>query len=167
MCWFALGRVRRITPAKGRGRQQKRRLAVVLPSTTQSPLMLMLHRLLKHIRHLPPWLWRTTAWALAAAILTVSLVTPPDIGEVPGGSDKVVHVAMYAILSYAFVRAYPAWHFGIMALVLMGYGAGIEIFQGFTADRHTSLADAIANSVGVGLIILAEQHQQKSLNFPS
>lgn len=97
--------------------------------------------------------WRGAAWALLALVTIASLAPLPAMPGAPSGSDKLVHFAMYAALMYCYARAYPWGRWYIAAAGLIGYGIGMEIFQYFLPPRSASMADALANSAGV-LIML-------------
>lgn len=97
--------------------------------------------------------WRLFAAAALGAVLTLSLVPVPELPvRPPQITDKLVHVAMYAGLTWCHVKAYPRCNYVVLGASLIGYGAFIEILQGF-ADRSTDFGDALAN--GVGVLIMA------------
>ncbi len=100
-------------------------------------------------------IWRGLAWSAAALVLAASLAPlPSEFGNVPQGSDKLVHIVMYATLTALFARAYRALPAVPLGLALLCYGAIIEAAQHLLTTRSGSLADAIANGAGI-LIILS------------
>ena len=77
----------------------------------------------------------------------VSLMPAPDLG---GGSDKLYHFIVYALLSLGFVllAGTPRRLLGV-ALGLIVYGVILEWLQGLTGYRQMELLDMLANSLGV------------------
>jgi hypothetical protein len=103
-------------------------------------------------------LWRAFAWVAAAAVLGASLAPLPTFtGMPPPGTDKFVHLAMYATLMYVFVRAYNGYSMVGLGLALLCYGAAIEGLQHLLPHRTGSFDDAIANGVGVLLVAGAQE----------
>lgn len=99
-------------------------------------------------------LWRALAWVAAVAVLGASLAPLPTFASTPPpGTDKFVHLAMYATLMYLFVRAYSGYSMAGLGLGLLCYGAAIEGVQHLSPLRTGSFDDAIAN--GVGLLLVA------------
>ena len=98
-------------------------------------------------------------WALAAAIVWLSLTPSPPSVEV---SDKLGHFAAYGALMFWFCwlyrerRARTACAAGFIAL-----GIGLEFAQGALGSRHFELYDMAANTLGVllgwGAAILAQK----------
>lgn len=91
------------------------------------------------------------AWYLLGAVMLLlvgvaSLMPAPQVGV----SDKVSHVATYAVLG--------AW-FGLLAsnrlvlswtiVGLLGYGILLELLQGTTSYRYAEWADVVANGGGI------------------
>jgi len=65
-------------------------------------------------------------------------------------SDKIVHLTVYAGAALLWGWAAKNRRALLLALpLLIAYGVGLEIAQGFTPDRTPSIADALANSLGV------------------
>lgn len=102
-----------------------------------------------------PWtrLWRLALYAaMAFAVVMACLPDPPRLPGDP--SDKLVHMAAFAVLTLLARIAYPrtsAWYLmGAMALL----GAAIEFLQSLPAiGREPSLADWIADIFAIGLIL--------------
>lgn len=103
-------------------------------------------------------LWLGTWLAMVAAVVVVSLVPPPPMPAVAfEGIDKVEHVLGYFVLSALgtalFVRMPTRAR---IAAGLVAMGIGLEIAQGqLTATRTPDVIDAVANTVGVLLGLVA------------
>jgi VanZ family protein len=96
-------------------------------------------------RFAPPALW-------AAALLIATSVPVPHVGA-PSGSDKVVHVLLYAVLAYLVARAYapPRWSVERVLLVVVGvslFGFLDEWHQRFIPGRAQDHMDWLADSIG-------------------
>jgi len=78
-------------------------------------------------------------------------------------SDKIVHLTVYAGAALLWGWAAANRRALLLALpVLITYGVGLEIAQGFTPDRTPSALDALANSLGVVLGLSAFLLLQRS-----
>jgi len=98
--------------------------------------------------------WRLLAATALGAVLAVSLLPVPELPlRPPEATDKLVHVAMYAALTWCHVKAYPRCNQLVLGASLIGYGALIEVAQGYSASRTTEFGDALAN--GAGVLIMA------------
>lgn len=79
------------------------------------------------------------------------VVAPPSGGNL----DKITHMVAYAVLTSGMVFAWPKRSLFIIFAFAFSFGVIIEIAQGTVAiGRTASLADAIANGVGILAIIL-------------
>jgi len=98
-------------------------------------------------------LWRAGGWLGVATTLVVSLM-PPPLGDSAGHTDKIVHLAGYAVLMFWWAQLVirQRWK---LALAVALFGIGIEGLQGLTPNRMPDLLDALANSGGVMLGWLA------------
>lgn len=67
--------------------------------------------------------------------------------------DKLVHCGMYASLMLCFSYGYPRRHWAACASGLTFYGVLLEFLQGQTAYRSASGMDALANLVGVSIML--------------
>ncbi|MGS0676711.1 VanZ family protein [Shewanella sp. 0m-4] len=64
--------------------------------------------------------------------------------------DKVGHVGSFFILSYLTYLAFrPKWY--ILAVILAGYAVFIELVQSQLSYRSASIADFIADMIGISL----------------
>ena len=92
-------------------------------------------------------LWRVAGWLGIVATLALSL-TPPTLGENNSHTDKLVHMAGYAVLMFWWAQmvGFPRWR---LALAVVLFGGAIELLQGLTPDRMPDLLDVFANTLGV------------------
>ncbi len=91
-------------------------------------------------------LWLVGGWLGVALTLVVSL-TPPMLSEA-GNSDKLVHLAGYAVLMFWWAQLFVARRWKL-ALAVILFGIVIEGLQGLTPDRQPDGLDALANAGGV------------------
>lgn len=78
-------------------------------------------------------------------------------------SDKLLHLAAYAGAALLWGWASLNRRALLLGLpLLITYGVGLEVAQGFTPDRSPSGADALANGLGVVAGTLAMLLLQKS-----
>ncbi len=98
--------------------------------------------------------WRLIAWSALVVVAGLSLAPLSAPPQTPSGSDKLVHVAMYAALMFCHGRGWPSRRWPLIALTLAGFGVGMECLQHFLPLRSASLADALANSLGVSIMLL-------------
>lgn len=101
-------------------------------------------------RWLPPVLW--AAFMLILTSLPGDAV--PDVGDVPAGTDKLVHVILYAVLGWLTARAishprYPVRSFAILVLALALFAALDEWHQSFIPGREPHVVDWVADMTGV------------------
>ena len=89
--------------------------------------------------------------------LTYMLLSPPkDLPqELPlfEGADKVVHVAIFALLSFLYTATFPQQAFWLCFTLLLLYGIATELAQeymrmGRSGDPLDLLADALGISLG-------------------
>jgi VanZ family protein len=99
-------------------------------------------------------MWRVLLVALVLVIAVLAF-SPPQAVDVPG-SDKLHHVLAFAVLMVVggLALAPGAARLGLMATALIGYGAFIEAVQSQIPGRHASLADGVADAIGVGVGLL-------------
>ena len=95
------------------------------------------------------------AFALALVVSAVVLFTPASgVPTAPPGTDKVVHLVLFAVLAstgrWAGARPVP------LGLGLLSYAAFSEVVQGTTSlGRSASLADGAADAAGIAVGLLA------------
>ena len=99
--------------------------------------------------------WLPVVLYCAAIFIQSSFPSPETIPSLPG-SDKLLHVAAYAILGGLFFRAYrtsrrgnrirhAAW---VSVLFAACYGISDEVHQYFVPERSADWLDAAADIVG-------------------
>ena len=106
------------------------------------------------------------AWVASVVVLVLSLIpidAPPAVDEY--NLDKLVHGTMFATLTYCFARAHARAQWPLIALALVAYGGVIEGLQALTPYRTSSLFDALANTVGISIMLFALS-RQPSLRAP-
>ena len=97
-----------------------------------------------------------TGLVVALVAITVLALMPSHSVPVGSGWDKLDHWTAFFTLSFLANHAFPRRPFWQIALVLVGYGIGIEIAQSFTPDRDADAMDVVADSIGIliyGLIL--------------
>lgn len=66
--------------------------------------------------------------------------------------DKVIHIGFFALLTLS-IHALFCCRLRISAVVAFGMGLGGEVLQGFLPHHEMSLPDAVANGIGVSMIV--------------
>jgi len=91
------------------------------------------------------------AWALAAAIVILSLV-PPTLRPETRAPHSLEHFTIFAATGFAFGLGYKRRH-DLLAILLFIFSSAIEIAQLFVPGRHARLGDfiidALAACIGV------------------
>ena len=85
-------------------------------------------------------------WGWAATIVWLSLTSSPPQVDVPY-SDKIGHLASYAVLMFWFSQLYRTRIFYAAGFILMG--VALEFVQGQLGYRSYEVADMLANALGV------------------
>ena len=100
------------------------------------------------------------AWAIAIFIQSsISSFATPEIGL--DFEDKILHAIGYAILGYLlrralvfqknpFIQEYAGW---LTILIGSAYAISDEIHQSFVPGRFADVGDAIADIIGIVLVI--------------
>ena len=111
-------------------------------------------------RFAPPTLW-------AVALLAATSVPVPNV-VAPSGSDKVVHVLLYAVLAYLVVRALRPSRPTLERLALVAVGVSLfgfvdEWHQQFIPGRAQDHMDWIADSIGgvLGILVATAQWRRE------
>lgn len=90
------------------------------------------------------------ALTVAVIAITVLALLPPPQVPVSTGWDKLNHglafLALALLADHTWLRR-DFWRWS--APLLLAYGLGIEIAQGLTSNRDSSLLDILANGVGI------------------
>jgi VanZ family protein len=92
-------------------------------------------------------LWRPGGWLGIALTLAVSLM-PPALDDSGGHTDKLVHLAGYAVLTFWWAQLVTERRWKLAVAVVL-FGVSIELLQGLTPDRLPDPFDALANTGGV------------------
>ncbi len=91
--------------------------------------------------------WLAAGWL--GVILTLALSLMPPALDVSGGhSDKLVHLAGYALLTFWWAQLVTRQRWKLAVAIVL-FGLAIEGLQGLTPDRLPDVLDALANSGGV------------------
>ena len=96
-------------------------------------------------------------WAFAFTALSVVGISVLPGRDVPniGLWDKLEHVIAYATLALVGAFAFPGFlGAALLAVLLPALGAVMEICQLFVPGRSAEFGDAVANTVGVALVLL-------------
>jgi hypothetical protein len=96
---------------------------------------------------------RIAAWALAAAIVILSLV-PPTLRPETGAPHSLEHFTIFAATGFAFGLGYKRRH-DLLAILLVIFSGAIETAQLFVPGRHAHLGDFIIDAVAacMGLVM--------------
>lgn len=94
-------------------------------------------------------LWLALGWAIAAAIVWLSLTpSPPSLDFAL--SDKIGHLAAYAVLMFWFCQLYASRRARAgFALAFAALGIALELLQGASGHRSFELLDMVANALGL------------------
>jgi VanZ family protein len=92
-------------------------------------------------------IWWALGWLGIVITLVVSLM-PSPFKEGGANTDKIIHLAGYAVLMFWWAQLiiHRRWR---LALAVVLFGILIEWLQSFTPDRQADVLDALANSCGV------------------
>ena len=100
-----------------------------------------------------PFIRRSVLWVWIASVATVIYLSLSPRLEIPYdfiNADKIVH-----LLSYLWLAALPFFAFQVPktalagALCMVPLGAGLEFVQHYVPGRCFSVADMVANCLGV------------------
>jgi len=91
--------------------------------------------------------WPVAGWLGVMLTLALSLM-PPALDVSSGHSDKIVHLAGYALLMFWWAQLVMRQRWKLAAAVVL-FGVLIEGLQGLTPNRLPDVLDALANSGGV------------------
>jgi VanZ family protein len=95
--------------------------------------------------------WLGLGWLGVAGVVVLSLLPSPPLLPVEHG-DKFSHVTMYALLMWWFAQAWlHRERRAFTAVTLLALGVAIEFVQGWTGFRDFSVADMVADALGIAL----------------
>ncbi len=114
-------------------------------------------------------LWKILTLLWASIIIYFSFFSPfnPDGKAFFKHQDKVGHVIFYAILTYGLIKVFSQEiifnsPFKLASTVGLVFGLLIELFQHYaTTHREGSTMDALANAMGIILIVLLVRQYPK------
>ena len=96
-------------------------------------------------------------FVLLVLLLPVNQIQTPSAFSIPG-LDKVVHVMLFAVLTFLIAMAVRERKVGISKFLLLVclslFGLCTEIIQDFMIDRTADSLDLLADVIGVGLVLL-------------
>ncbi len=99
------------------------------------------------------FLWRLALVISIAGILFLATTSQPY--PIPSAAnDKFNHILAFIELTLVSRLAWPAMRPAPLALMLLGYGFAIELVQDQLSYRHFSLADLLADSIGIAIGLL-------------
>lgn len=103
-----------------------------------------------HYIFLTPKIHLMLGLMMSAAVFfgSISSSPLPDTELIPG-SDKLIHVMAYGILSLWFAQLISPKNYVRLAVALLLYGGFIELVQGQLPYRSASMLDLLANLVGI------------------
>lgn len=96
------------------------------------------------------------AYLAAMLLVTVlSLIPQPQL-DAPEGTDKALHLLAYGVIAGCAGLGFASWDRSIVAsTTAIGLGIFLEIAQDAWAGRNGSVADALSNTAGVILGLIA------------
>jgi VanZ family protein len=98
-------------------------------------------------------LLRALFWAVALFVFVLAVAPVPQVPGQP--SDKVQHMAAFAVLAVLGATAYPKTSAPALLLGLALFGAAIEIAQAVPIiHRDSDPVDWAADMVAAGLVLL-------------
>ena len=93
--------------------------------------------------------WFGLGLLMLAAIMVLALWPLPEQPAVPPYSDKILHAIAFAFLMLWFVGLSARSNWLRVFLLLLAYGAVMEILQSLTAYRFMSVGDLLADVAGL------------------
>lgn len=107
------------------------------------------------LRWAPPGAWASLILVATSVPISDALAALP-----PTGTDKLVHLAMYAVLAWLVSRAVATRSLGaalaVLAVVSL-FGAADEWHQRFIPGRSSDPVDWVSDSIGAAVGVLAFQ----------
>lgn len=101
-------------------------------------------------------MWKRLVFLAALIVLGAVSLLPQEVLPQTGLWDKWEHLLAYLVLGLCGFVAFPEKRHRLPVLFfILAYGAALELLQGVVPGRVPSLYDAVANSIGAGLGLLA------------
>ena len=97
-----------------------------------------------------PIVWALLGWGLLI-VVAVGSVMPGGVMPERAVDDKVVHAFSYFLLMIWFAGLYTRQRYAIIALMLLGFGAVLELVQARLPYRFFDPRDLLANAAGIVL----------------
>ena len=105
--------------------------------------------------HLPHRLFVLAYLAAMTLVTILSLIPQPQL-DAPDGTDKALHLLAYGVIAGSAGLGFATWDRRIFAgTTAIGIGIFLEVAQGAWAGRNASVADAVSNTAGVILGLIA------------
>lgn len=102
-----------------------------------------------------PRFWLAAGWSLIVLATIASLLPTQNLPSI-GTSDKVQHMAAYALMALWFSGIYPRARYALIGIFLFVLGLAIEGAQGAMAlGRQADLYDMMANASGIAAGLIA------------
>jgi len=99
-----------------------------------------------------PQIARIAGWALAAAIVVLSIV-PADVRPGTRLPHVLEHFAIYYATGFAFGLGYR-YRRALLTVSLVAFSGAVEIAQLFVPGRHARISDFLVDAVAAGLGLL-------------
>jgi len=99
----------------------------------------------------PRVVWQSLFW-LQIVVVTALMLLPRPPPLIDTGWDKLNHLLAFAGPMFAGLAALPRHRWAAicwLALGLLAWGAALELAQGWLPPRTASLADLLADAVGM------------------
>lgn len=96
---------------------------------------------------------RLLAWLLLAGLIFVTL-SPIDLRPVSPAPVQIERAAALALIGFVFALAYPR-HIWLVALVVLGSTALLELLQLISPSRHGRLIDVAVKIAGASIGLAA------------
>ena len=91
-------------------------------------------------------------WCMVCIVVVLSVAPLPSLTPVTENyDDKIAHGLVYSTLMFWFALVRAPEHWRRLALAIFALGLGLEVAQALLPYRTASLADAVANGLGVAL----------------
>ena len=105
-------------------------------------------RVALHAWRARPWWGRGVLWTSLLLVAYLSLM-PYDGHLLDNQRDKLAHLMVYAVLTVLAYLAYQRVAMLWLVAALLVYSVGLEVGQYYVPGRFLSLADVIANTLGL------------------